>query len=408
MRRIKQDNRGFAMLLVVFLLIALAMIPAGFQAIQISSRQSALQLNMSAQASNVARAGLTDAIDWFRRQSVQPVRSNSAPSTYPYSDAAFYPRESTGDTIDESIGLVREYAISVSNKIWARYEIRRQQNPLSNPIDPQAVKDVTDRRVSGYSAGEGLAWYIESTGYVYQRKDATKGYNEAPNEIVGRARVATEIRRIGLALPANCAVISASRQTTSFTSNSRVVGGSTAVGLGYYIGASGPTISGGSTVTGNPATFDIDGASSTTVDFQAILGVSQTDLKLMADMTVSSMAELPTNYPQMAIVYINGDASFDATRKLRGGGILFVNGNLTVASASNSLFSGLICVTGNATINGPCLISGALVVVGTLTTNGAGDVAEIDFDNSILNSVRQQVAQYRENKATLYTFSVSQ
>ena len=179
------------------------------------------------------------------------------------------------------------------------------------------------------------------------------------------------------------------------------------IGLAYYSGSSGPSVSGsGAKVSGSPNTFDIDGAAAFgTIISQQIFGVSQNELKLMADIAVDNLADLPPDYPSLAVVYINGNATFDATRRLRGGGILYVKGNLTLEGASNTLFSGCIFVTGNAVIRGPALISGVLIVEGSLTMNGSGDVAEVDYDNPILNSVRQQVAQYRENKAMYYVFS---
>jgi hypothetical protein len=78
---------------------------------------------------------------------------------------------------------------------------------------------------------------------------------------------------------------------------------------------------------------------------------------------------------------------------------------LTLNASANTLFNGLLFATGNATINGPALIDGCLIVQGSITMNGSGNVAEVDYDAGMLNSVRQQVGQYRENKSAFYTFT---
>ncbi len=63
-------------------------------------------------------------------------------------------------------------------------------------------------------------------------------------------------------------------------------------------------------------------------------------------------------------------------------------------------------MTGNSTIYEPALISGSYVGYNglTLSRSGATDVAEIRYDPTVLNSIRQQICQYRENKSTLHVF----
>lgn len=398
------ERGSLAMFIVVFLTI-LATIPMAMQMVQISNRRTTQQINISVQSDNVARAGLVEALSWFRRQATQPVRSSANPGLYSWADAAFHPRASTdtatADTLDEGIGLVKEYSLSDSDRIWGRFEVKRQPDTASNPVDAQAVHDISDKRIEGASAGEGLAWYVESTGIVYRRVDGGVPYNVAPNEVISRSRAATEIRRIAIVLPANAALCVNARNGVTLQNNSRVRG-QTAAGIAYYTGG-GPSVSGGSSYTGSPNSVDVGSGG---INVQTLFGVSENELKLMADYTVSSVDELPDGYPSMAVVFIAGNAAFDTTRKLKGGGILYVDGNLTINSTtSDCLFSGLIFVSGNCTITGESLISGALVVQGTVTMNGSGGVAEVDYDGPILDSVRQQVAQYRENKAVFYSFS---
>jgi len=374
------------------------------QSLSTARQQAELQTKAVAQAENVARAGLTEALAWFRNQPSQPVRSSINTVLYPYPDAAFNPLAVNGDTINQSIGIVREYQLVDGTWLWGHYEVRRQQNPGSNPIDPNAVHDITDRRIQGHQAGEGLYWYIQSDGYVYRLKNPGVAYNQAPNQVVGTSHVSTEIRRLGLTLPANCAVIVNSRNNVTLQTNGRIVGGTAGVGLGYYLGNSG---SGLAQATGTPPLLDIPGVGVTTMTItsQIVFGDSPSSIKEMADITVSTVGALSASYPTMAVVYVDGNATFDGTHQLIGGGVLFVNGNLTISSGANTLFNGVIYVVGNATITGSQLISGCLVVQGSLTMNGIADVSEVDFDSGILNAVRQQVGQYRENKSAYFNLS---
>ncbi|MDD4004042.1 MAG: hypothetical protein PHW69_02430, partial [Elusimicrobiaceae bacterium] len=59
-----------------------------------------------------------------------------------------------------------------------------------------------------------------------------------------------------------------------------------------------------------------------------------------------------------------------------------------------------------STIQDPALITGSFVGYGglSLSRSGATDVAELRYDPSVLNSVKQQICQYRENKSTLHVF----
>lgn len=406
------NERGSTVFFVVVLLSILAMMPVGIRLIELSQKETKQQLSTTAQADNVARAGLIDAVSWFRRQTPQPVRSLSDPVAYPYPDAAFYPRVSTitalSDTIDEAVGLVKEYQLAEGTGLWARYEVLRQtSNNVADPAthNARAVHDITDKRVEGYSAGEGLCWSLESVGYVYRLRDPNVAFNVAPNQVVAKSRMATEIRRLTMTLPLNAAVIVNNRSNVTLNANGRITGGAFC-GLGYYTGSSGPTVSGGQ-YTGTPNRQDIDGAGvNGSITTQNFFGLTEKELKLMADYSVANLSSLPVPYPSMAVVFIENNVTFNSSRQLRGGGLLYVKGNLTLDAGSNTLFSGLIFVTGNATVNGPALISGSLAVQGSLTMNGSGDVAEVQYDDGILNSARQQIGQYRENKASYHTFSV--
>jgi len=409
------NTSGSALVIVIVLVFAvMILVPLGANLIYESFRDSKRQLDSLVQSENVARAGLVDAVAWFKKQSSQPVKTNYPPTIHGWVDGAFDPRYSTDpvhcDTTDESVGMVQEYQLSEAGNRWARYEVKRQTNPAVSPWDAGAVHDITAQRLfSGENNGEGLAWYIESTGYVYRKLDPNVAYNVTPNQIVSKTKVSTEIRRLSLNLPAQCAVIvnngggsAEADRKIKIQLNGRVVGGNN-IGIGRNSGYE-PYIYTGSTVTGNPRWQVV----SDTPSVSYVFGVSTSELKGLSDFLVTSVPQLPINsLPDMAIIYVDGNAVFTSTCALRSSGILFVHGDLTIADNSNCLFSGLIYVTGTATIYDPALISGCLIAYTglNLARSSSTDVAEIDYDASILNSVRQQLCQYRENKSVYHVFT---
>lgn len=389
MLMILTTKRGSAIVYIILLFAIILFIPVMAQMITVSTKETKQQLLTTAMADNVARAGLVDTVSWFRRQMI--VKSNGY---YPNPDDAFYPRQATGDTEDETIGLVKSYALNDQDKIWGRYEIVRQL-ALPQPYNAHAVHDITDQRTT-FSAGEGLVWYLESRGFVYNNIDKTKPFNQEPNKILSATRMSGEIRQISIALPVNSAVTCMQGNQVNVYNNGVIDGGDDAYGIARVSG-SGANMLGG-TVSGNPSA-QFSGIVNPSVNY--VFGVPDSDLKVLADYFVDNPSAIPNPYPTISFVYIEGDIEFNNTHPLKGGGILYVKGNLKLNSTSNSLFSGLIYVTGISTIEGPALIQGAVVSLNGMDISGNGDVAEIDFDSSILTTVRQQLAYYRENKSSL-------
>ncbi len=399
-----ESQKGSAALIMILALSILVLIPVAMQVSSTSRSQSQFQL-ASSQADNAARAGLVDAIAWFRRQPGQPVHQTGG-QTFP--DQAFAPQANSNpllnDTLDPTVGIVKEYALSDTSELWVRYEVRKQSDTASNAVDVHAVHDITDKRMENHSAGDGLAWYIESSGYVYAKRDPAKAFNEAPNVVKAHARASTEIMRVSVQLPALAALSVNDVNTVTFKGSPKIRGGSS-VGLAYHDGVPLAALA-PSTVSGSPAFDEIASA----IDPKNIFGMSPRELKVLADISVSTFSEMPYSYtghktyPDMALVFIDGNAKFDSGRQLIGGGILFVNGDLSITAGSLCNFSGIIYVDGNLSVSPGSVISGAVVVKGSVYMDGT-QAAEINYDESIVNSVRNQLAQYRENRSTYYNFS---
>jgi hypothetical protein len=223
-----QNSRGSALVMAaIFMLVSTTLITVGVKLISNASRSAKEKELYVGEAENVARAGLVDAIGWFRRQSgnggiVEAYNQpNYQPGSLPvfntgvsYVDQVFSPGGNTtnpiiADSIAASIGLVQEYPLNASvtaNALyWARYEVRKQG---SGALDPDAVHDVTGAR-SGYVSGDGFVWSVTSVGYVYKRLDLTTdsygnwlvSYNQLPNKVVALAKFNTELRKLSLVMP---------------------------------------------------------------------------------------------------------------------------------------------------------------------------------------------------------------
>src|SRR5437773_998909 len=99
-----QEGTAIILIAVLFAIMTFGLI--GYQVMSYSYQMTMQRLNAVAQAENAAKSGLVDALSWFRRQSPQPVANTVSP------DSAFAPLSANGDTIDQAIGLVKQYPIS--------------------------------------------------------------------------------------------------------------------------------------------------------------------------------------------------------------------------------------------------------------------------------------------------------
>ena len=416
-KQIHLGENGIALIFALLLaVIIVGILFVGAQFLVTSLQESHKQKAIYAQGEAIAKAGIADALSWFRRQIRQPVASGTTFMYAVYPDAAFFPREDS-DTLDESIGLVREERLSPDLPLWARYEVKRQSvNNYADPTltDNEAVHDITAEKMQGQLPGNGYVWYIESHGYVYAKRDEAKRYDEAPNEVVGKSVISTEFRRITISMPVRSAVIvdtggSGGTRRVNVINYAKVRGGTGSYGATRRVVSNTPNTTPNGTVSSN---YQYD----TAITPERIFGVSSSELKLMSDYLVSDVSKLPyagSKLPGIGIYYIDGNATFNATYPLwRVSGILFVNGNLTITNYDTQVyFAGIIYVdSGTVNINCPGLITGALVANNrgsqNVTIDGSNGVIEINYDEDILSLMRQQLTQYRENKAMYRVISV--
>jgi hypothetical protein len=365
-----QAQGGMAMVMALFFtIIATGLVMSGIVMMSATEKKTEVGFRMNGQARQFARAGLIDTLAWFRRQSTQPVSNFT-----PVRDLLVNPP--VIDTDDPTIGIVREFEINGS--LWGRYEIRRTE-----------VRDVSAERKM---VGIGIVWYLRSWGYVFRRHDSTMPYNQEPNRVLAVNSLETEIRRMTLAAPGAAALCSENGGATVIGNKGSLAGLSTGAGLFYKAGTGSPSFLSGSTVTGSP-----NASSSSIYDStcQAVFGVSEQELRSLSDDRITTNAAFPSPVPKNYLLFVDTNVTFDITRPLRGSGIVYVNGDLTVNSGSNSFFSGFLYVKGNLILHAPASISGTVVVRGSVDVSGVGDKAEIYFDDGTLSALRTEVGQYR-------------
>jgi hypothetical protein len=365
-------ERGAGALLAVFVLATLfVMIGTGLILVQITHSGLTEQLRYHGQAVNAAQAGLVDGLAWFRRQTTQPVATFA-----PQRDMSASPP--INETDDASIGIVRDYLVDSVGSVWGRYEV-----PVS------AVQDVTDERGKD---GTGTVWALESRGYVYVKRDGSKAFDEPPNEVISHTIGRTEIQRLAIVLPANAAINCARGDDIRTESRTRVYGGDD-IAFGFPNSTGWPSASGER--TGNPVSSQVDPYNG---DIDDVFGVSQQELVAMADIVVSNVSELPAKLPDMTLIVIRGDATFNATNRMTGTGVLVVFGNLTVEANSYSNYNGLVYVTGNYVQRAPSQVNGSIVAGGDARILATGDFSEVFYDETILAQIQRHMGQYRFNR----------
>ncbi len=374
-------------MMMVWALLALAIVMgllfAGLERLRANSVDATSRFRVQGQALDVARAGIVDAYAWFRRQTVQPV-TNFAPQR----DLTAIPP--VNETDDPSIGIVREFEATPG--YWARYEVRLFDDRNGNGRS-DAGEGVFDATTNRAVSGSGTTWHLESRGFVYRRLAASVPWNVEPNRRVAGALVSTEIRRMSLAPPAASALCVSRGDRATIGARGRVDGDGSA-GVVFPATTGAPSVAG--ELVGAPPSGSIPGYDASVA---AVFGDSIDELKASASVRVPGGGTLPDPFPEDSLVFVEGNLTVTSASRLRGSGILVVNGDLLIASGSNAYFTGLIYVTGNYTQRSPSMVRGTVIVGGTANVTGASDFAELVYDHSVLDALLQTVGRYRITRA---------
>lgn len=382
-----QGERGAALILaLIFTIISAGIVFTGSLLEKSNQERMSTAWRVRSQATQLARAGLTEGVSWFRRQAVQPVTQFQ-----PIIDLNTVPP--TIDTMDPDVGIVREFRIR--GRVWGRYEVWKIWNDDPDPTrlawrHKMQVEDVSSMRRAGTT---GTSWWLRSLAYIFEREDERSPFNELPNRVLAMEGVEAEILRRKLQPPGDAAIVCKRADWIRVNTNGRVEGTSS-TGL-YYPKNTGKWVNGGGGVSGSPATAAASGA----IDLspENVFGVTFDDLRSSADLVIENLADFPQSVAENVTIVVDtgGPVVFDRDVPLRGRGLVYINGDCTIASGSNSVFNGLVYVAGDFNMNAPAEIEGGVVTTGRVTITGSGDRATVRYGEAVLNALRQDIGQYK-------------
>ncbi len=370
---------------ILFAIISSGLIVTGTLVLRAHRVKTETSFRLHGQATQFARAGMMEALGWFRKQTAQPVTAFS-----PLLDLTVTPQ--ILDTLDPDVGIVREF--SITGAVWGRYEVWKEWegDPDSSRLEWRRKVQVEDVSIEKGAAGSGYVWRVRSIGYVYRLADASKSFDQYPNQILGTDILETEIRRMTLAPPGEAAICL--KKGKKCTLDGKVtVSGITGAGV-YYKSGKKPNELNGATVTGNPRFSknknDYDGST------EAVFGLSEDDLKSVADDRITALEDFPVPLPSNSLQFVElPSLTIDSARPLKGSAVLYVKGDLDVQYNSKSFFTGLIYVDGDVLIREPTELNGTIVATGTIDVIGSSDWVTITYDDVALGKLRTEIGQYR-------------
>jgi hypothetical protein len=109
----------------------------------------------------------------------------------------------------------------------------------------------------------------------------------------------------------------------------------------------------------------------------------------------------PSPIGQDTLHVVPGTITFDATRPLKGTGVVIVLGDCSIVAGSNSFFNGVLYVQGNLTIRGPVYLRGSVISTGGIDIAGSGgDFSELIYDGPLIKQILTLIGQYRFSTGT--------
>jgi hypothetical protein len=384
------SERGVALLLgILFTIIISGLVVAGTLVMRAHRSKTETSFRVHGQAAQFARAGLIEAMSWFRKSTVQPVTTFA-----PVLNTAASPP--ILETLDPDIGIAREFQIT--GPIWGRYEVWKQWDADPDPVRlawRQRVQ-ATDVTTAAGAAGAGNVWRVRSIGYVFRQVDGSVPFDQPPNQVLGSDILGSEIRRMTLAPPGQAAVCSRTASATTIVTSVNIQGG-TGAGVFTKSATGSVTETGSPTIVGTPRISSIAGYDDSV---EAVFGVSEKELQALADDSILAANSFPNPCATNYLYYVEVPTlTFSAALPLRGTAAIYVKGNVVFNVGNKSYFTGMLFVNGNLTIREPCDLNGTIICTGTVHIEGQSDWVNINYDDDALNSLRTAIGQYRLSAA---------
>ena len=441
-RWVREGRPGFALLNAILLasVLTLALV-AGINYTNASYR-AARKIKYEAQVFNVARAGLVDAIAWFKRQKQQPVEKFE-----PKQEGTNPLKWDTHDpySIDPGLGagmpflgLVQEFEIDKEAGLWGRYEVGkitkltkdaqgklrtysiREYDPLTKTWTDKPIANADAAKYEGVQdltedyglQGKGLLWRIRSHGYVY-RKDptATKEtyFYQYPNEVLDEVVLETEIFRLQIT-DYQAAIVGNKGEDIKIHNTGGLSGGE-GWALRWNTGKPDPAAPTALMTSNRESPYhsaELAGEPSNALDWFEVFGVADASvIESLADEKADSHRY---KVQPMSLTYIKPkdgllrfhDYRWDTpenpgNHNLSGGGILVCDGDMLIQNWNTNTFNGVIYVTGNLTVLSLTNLVGQFIVKGKIDWRPT----DIEYNPAMLASIRQKLCQYRERRSAL-------
>ncbi|MHC5063091.1 MAG: hypothetical protein ACYTG5_03850 [Planctomycetota bacterium] len=389
----RRQEEGVALIMGLFLVIfALGVTITGSIFLNANRTKTRVEFVLNSQAAQFAQSGLTEALNWMRRQSSQPVTALE-----PVLDMAATPQ--ILDTDEPDIGMVRSFKIS--GNTWGRYEVWKQwdADPVSTRLPFRQLMEARDITSERGGTGTGTSWLLKGVGYVYELRDTSKAFDEFPNRVLAQEILEMEASRLSFSIPGQAAINSTKGGNVNVQAGAEVLGGGTAAGIYYQTGNGVPNIVG--TVTGTPPTSP---TASMDLSPLAVFGVSEDGLRNMADQVVTLASDFPNPVPAGSLIFVDlSSIDFDNAAPLTGNGIVYFNGSVNIKAGSASLFSGLIYMKSAIVIDGPAEIRGAILTGvdgNTVELKTIGGLVSVIYDQAVLDALQDDFGVYRQSRAT--------
>lgn len=416
----------FTFITTVFLIVGIQFSQSALKSGRLSAQDT--------QAYNVAMAGINHAVYWLQKQSTQPVLvfdPQSAPAPDEEGDVA---------TAEEQLGLVSEFPVDETAGLWGRYEVgRSKQAPArdsiaTGPLSPLYADPpewtVEDISLARGASQAGQIFRVRSRGYLFKKETPTADFTLASPAPLKTMTLEGEIKRMSFQFRSApiYSFMADSNPTAKTVELKEKSGGDTIIdkgsasyhywsnaGTGKYTIQSVNFEPGGTAVpmagANNSSLYDQYVSPGLNDQLKYVFGTSDlTAIQAFADAIYTEKNQIPDSQPTTGFIYIkptSGTITFKeggSDPTLAGGGILFVEGNLTIdGNGGMQEWEGLIFVTGNYRQVKTSTVKGAVICGGTFFIEGenSGKTAKIEYSNSSLGRINDKLGNYRLDRSTL-------
>lgn len=406
--RLSQSNSGMVFILAILMIALLTSLVLASRLTKRSRLDTQANLRHT-QVRDVAKGGIDEALNWFRRQAIQPVaKIGRAAVDFPYPDSAFKPThvsvppQPTDGSLDPSIGLVKEYLLIPEQGIWGRSEVARQKVNWSADAtlrDPHAAHDITLSRFPGMPAGSGIVWSVVSRGLIIRR---TLPPGNVYISTLAETFAYSEFRHANIQKPPESALL--------------IQDGNNLAGLLEYTTIDGkdtPAVLCFANPGGFPAVATALSLLPTPVEVQAPIPIGVEDLMGLPFADLAKVADQIIDLSNFGYPSVKSNNSLTLIRSQPGyandvqvnvndaSGILVVDGNVRLSG----LFSGLLIVTGNLTVNtfqmkGQAVVHGAIISYVPPIAMAAPTTNVLTFDRDVVRLAINANTGYRAQRAS--------